>query len=98
MNGSLSDPLESLKAAGQRQRNAAFNQPLTQNGNGNTNGHQQVIFFYILQCFLLALGFYFSICFSLVQIKSVQEVTQKGAHGKRKCKKFLLFCPKAKLF
>jgi len=41
MNGSLSDPLESLKAAGQRQRNAAFNQPLTQNGNGNTNGHQQ---------------------------------------------------------
>ena len=42
MNGSLSDPLESLKAAGQRQRNAAFNQPLTQNGNGNTNGHQQV--------------------------------------------------------
>ena len=57
MNGSLSDPLESLKAAGQRQRNAAFNQPLTQNGNGNTNGHQQVIFFYILQCFLLALGF-----------------------------------------
>ena len=57
MNGSLSDPLESLKAAGQRQRNAAFNQPLTQNGNGNTNGHQQVFFFYILQCFLLALGF-----------------------------------------
>ena len=45
MNGSLSDPLESLKAAGQRQRNAAFNQPLTQNGNGNTNGHQQVNFF-----------------------------------------------------
>ena len=45
MNGSLSDPLESLKAAGQRQRNAAFNQPLTQNGNGNTNGHQQVKIF-----------------------------------------------------
>ena len=45
MNGSLSDPLESLKAAGQRQRNAAFNQPLTQNGNGNTNGHQQVNIF-----------------------------------------------------
>ena len=45
MNGSLSDPLESLKAAGQRQRNAAFNQPLTQNGNGNTNGHQQVKMF-----------------------------------------------------
>jgi len=41
MNGSLSDPLESLKAAGQRQRNAAFNQPLNQNGNGNTNGHPQ---------------------------------------------------------
>ena len=75
MNGSLSDPLESLKAAGQRQRNAAFNQPLTQNGNGNTNGHQQVIFFYILQCsFSLAvfvLILYFSNCFSLVQIKSV---------------------------
>ena len=47
MNGSLSDPLESLKAAGQRQRNAAFNQPLTQNGNGNTNGHQQVNFLFI---------------------------------------------------
>ena len=62
MNGSLSDPLESLKAAGQRQRNAAFNQPLTQNGNGNTNGHQQVFFFYPAM-FSFSLGVLFQYLF-----------------------------------